>query len=105
MQEGLAMNTAHPDRFVRLPARRLLEIAHGTPARIECREGSVWITLDHDPRDIVLAPGDSFEHDGARRALVYAFEQSTLEVCQAQPLPAQAYPRGQRPRTTAQVAV
>ena len=92
-------------RLTRLPARRLLQIPPGRATRVECREGSVWITLDHDPRDIVLAPGDSFEHDGVRRALVYAFEPSTLELRQAQPLPAQAYPRGQRPRTTAQVAV
>ena len=96
------MNTA-PTRLIRLAARRVAEIAQ--PARVECREGSVWITLDHDPRDIVLERGEAFEHDGERRALVYAFEPSTLELRPAQPLPEPAYRAGQRPRTTAQVAV
>lgn len=96
------MNTA-TTRLISLPARRLVEIAQ--PARIECREGSVWITLDHDPRDIVLERGETFEHDGLRRALVYAFEPSTLELRPAQPLPEPAYRGGQQARTTAQVAV
>ena len=98
------MNT-DPTRLVRLATRRLLEIEDSTPTRIECREGSVWITLDHDPRDIVLEAGDSFEHDGRTRALLYAFEPSAVALRPAHPLQAAAYPTGQRPRTTAQVAV
>ena len=98
------MNT-DPTRLVRLATRRLLEIADNAPTRIECREGSVWITLDHDPRDIVLEAGESFEHDGRARALLYAFEPSAVALGPAQPLTAAAYPAGQRPRTTAQVAV
>jgi hypothetical protein len=92
-------------RLTRLPARRLLQIPPGRATRVECREGSVWITLDHDPRDIVLAPGDSFELAGDRRALVYAFEASAVALGAAQPLAVPAYARGQPARTTAQVAV
>lgn len=98
------MNT-EPDRLVRLPARRLLHVEGPAASRIECREGSVWITLDHDPRDIVLGAGESFEHDGRRRALVYAFEPAAVLLRAPQPLQAAAYPAGQQPRTTAQVAV
>lgn len=98
------MNT-DPDRLVRLPARRLLHVDGPAALRIECREGSVWITLDHDPRDIVLDAGETFEHDGRQRALVYAFEAAAVLLRPPQPLQAPAYPPGQQPRTTAQVAV
>jgi hypothetical protein len=52
---------------------------------IECRSGSVWITLDHDRRDIVLAPGQRFVGDAHRRMLVSALEASCITVSGSRP--------------------
>ena len=48
--------------------------------QISCTQGSLWITLDNDPRDIVLEPGDSFVSTEHRRALIYAFKASSLAL-------------------------
>jgi hypothetical protein len=65
---------------VTLPARQLFEITDAAGVRILCTGGSLWLTLDHDPRDIVLQAGDSFEAEAPRRLLLYAFEPSTFAL-------------------------
>ena len=62
------------ERTLQLEARRLYQIPDASAVSIRCTEGSLWLTLDHDPRDIVLEPGDSFETGAHRRALLYALE-------------------------------
>ena len=52
--------------------------------RVECVSGTLWITQDGDPRDIVLAPGDSFTFDHRGDALISALDDSRfllLETC------------------------
>ena len=74
-----------PGPTVLLPARQLFEIADASTARITCTSGCLWLTLDDDPRDVILAPGDSFAGSEPRRALLYAFEPSAfLLAAQAQ---------------------
>jgi hypothetical protein len=68
---------------VSLPARQLFEITDAAGVRILCTAGSLWLTLDHDTRDVILGPGDSFEADSPRRALLYAFEPSTFALVAA----------------------
>ena len=63
---------------VSLPARQLFEVADASVARITCTSGCLWLTLDDDPRDVILAPGDSFTGTEPRRALLYAFEPSAF---------------------------
>jgi hypothetical protein len=65
---------------VTLPARQLFEITDAAGVRILCTAGCLWLTLDHDPRDVILQPGDSFEGEAPRRALLYAFEPSTFAL-------------------------
>jgi hypothetical protein len=92
----LAMSTPHlSSRFhVSLPVRSIFAVPDGAGVGIECRSGSVWVTLDHDPRDIVLAPGERFEGTDHRRVLVSALESSCITISDAQPaampLPARA---------------
>jgi hypothetical protein len=74
---------------VTLPARQLFEITDAAGVRILCTGGSLWLTLDHDPRDIVLQAGDSFEAESPRRLLLYAFEPSTFALASARPRSAQ----------------
>jgi hypothetical protein len=99
--------TPTPGSAVDLPARALHEVADACGTRIECQEGCVWITLDHDSRDIVLEQGESFTATEHARALVYAFEPARL-LLQPSLLAERALVQqqfGQRSRTTAQVAV
>jgi len=81
------MSTQHlSSRFhVSLPTRSIFAVPDGAGVGIECRSGSVWVTLDNDPRDIVLAPGERFEGTGHRRVLVSALESSCITVSDAQP--------------------
>jgi len=70
---------------VSLPTRSIFAVPDGAGVGIECRSGSVWVTLDHDPRDIVLAPGERFVSTEHRRVLVSALEASCITVSDAQP--------------------
>jgi hypothetical protein len=85
MQKESAMNTA-PSRFhLSLAKRTIFTLPDAAGVGIECRSGSVWVTLDHDPRDIVLAPGERFEADQHRRMLVSALEPSCITVSGSRP--------------------
>lgn len=46
---------------------RALRIERARGTRLVCRQGTAWVTMDGDGRDIVLAPGASFvvDSDGA----------------------------------------
>jgi hypothetical protein len=48
--------------------------------RIDCVRGSLWLTHDGDPKDIVLAPGDRYIADRNTRLVVYGLEASELRV-------------------------
>ncbi len=69
-----------------LPARQLFEITDASAVRILCTAGSLWLTLDHDIRDVILEPGDSFEAAQPRRALLYAFEASAFALAAKNPV-------------------
>lgn len=63
-----------------LQANAMFTIGDADRVGIECRAGSVWITLDHDLRDVVIGPGEGFCHVGHARALLFALETATIEV-------------------------
>lgn len=70
-------------------ARRALRLqrAHGT--RVRAVDGTVWITIDADPRDIVLDAGQSFVVDSARDLVVLPIgERATIDVCHGSGAPA-----------------
>lgn len=63
-----------------LRARGLARLPDAASSRIVCESGSVWITLDGDPRDIVLLPGESFRVDRRAGVLMYALEDTCLRI-------------------------
>ncbi len=63
-----------------LRARGLARLPDATSSRIVCESGSVWITIDGDPRDIVLMPGESFRVDRRAGVLMYALEDTCLRI-------------------------
>jgi len=50
---------------------------------VRCLSGGLWITQDRDPRDIVLAPGESFTLDRNGPAVVWALAASSVEMVPA----------------------
>jgi hypothetical protein len=55
-----------------------LHDARGWTVRAVC--GTVWITQDHDRRDIVLEPGDAFEIDRNGVALVTPLGEARVAI-------------------------
>ena len=66
-----------------LPKMAVFTLPDAHEVDIECTRGAVWITLDHDRRDIVLEPGERFRSDSHRRALVAALEPSCVRFSAA----------------------
>lgn len=79
------MHPASQRYEIGLAARSLFEIPDAANVQIQCQRGSLWLTLDDDPRDIVLEPGESFVTGEHRRALLYALGPACLAVRPAAP--------------------
>ena len=63
---------------VSLDRRAMFSVPDAAGVRFTCHEGSIWITLDGDTRDIVLGDGDGFSSQEHRRALIYALAPSQV---------------------------
>jgi DUF2917 family protein len=63
-----------------IPKRAVLAIAHPMHRNIECLHGSLWITHDGDPRDVVLEGGQSYLPDRDARMLILALENAELRL-------------------------
>ena len=46
---------------VRLGPNQTLKVVDGAGSTVSAIEGSVWITEENQPNDIVLAPGESYQ--------------------------------------------
>jgi len=65
-----------------------IPLARGSVHRIEnakgtevfCLRGTVWLTQERDPRDIILGSGQSFVLDRKGTAVVYALRDAAITV-------------------------
>lgn len=74
------INTPHARLAVGTQRGLRLNAARGTLLRAV--KGTLWVTIDNDPRDIVLDPGESFAVDSDQPLFVMALgERATLDVC------------------------
>lgn len=67
-----------------LAHRALFSIPDASAVQVRCTAGTLWLTLDHDPRDVILAAGESFATGEHRRALLYALEPAAFTLAPAQ---------------------
>ena len=81
---------------LQLGGDELLPLTDIRGRRLCCVDGSVWITLDHDPRDIVLSPGDSFVVDRDGVTLLHALSPARLRLDAGGTVAALAMTRGWR---------
>jgi Protein of unknown function (DUF2917) len=63
-----------------LPGRRSLPLddAQGTVIAVE--SGCLWVTMENDPRDVILMPGMRFEVDRSGRTIIAAEEDSRFAL-------------------------
>jgi Protein of unknown function (DUF2917) len=57
---------------------RFLRVREGAGSTITAHAGSVWITEQDNPRDVVLRPGQSFTLGRPGLALVEAFSDAAV---------------------------
>ena len=65
---------------VGIGARELYVLQPDDDVCLACVSGSLWATLDHDVRDIILERGQSFTIPARRRCLIYALERSDARM-------------------------
>ena len=63
-----------------LPKRNTLVLDGARGATIAVEQGSLWVTLESDPRDLILVAGMRFKIDRDGRTIVAAEEDSRLRV-------------------------
>lgn len=66
-----------------LTHQAMFSVSDAAGIQITCHEGSLWVTLDDDQRDIVVDAGGSFLTTEHRRALIYAMKPSSLSLVMA----------------------
>jgi hypothetical protein len=75
----MLMNAEHAR--LSLAHNQLARLTEAQDTRLDCVCGVAWITLDSDPRDIVLERGQSFTIDRATPVLVHAIQgPAAIEV-------------------------
>ncbi len=75
------MNFNHVTTTRQLAAARTgFTLTDAAGVQVTCHEGCLWLTLDNDPRDIILAAGESYETDAHRPMFVYALEASAFDM-------------------------
>jgi hypothetical protein len=77
------MTTTSKQFELTLAHQAMFSVSDAAGVQIACREGCLWVTLDGDPRDIVLDAGESFQAAEHRHALIYALAPSCLSLAMA----------------------
>src|SRR3954464_5233787 len=95
VQERLRYNhsTLHREIHLRPPTRVTRRLAvemfrgeHRNFERVDdsvlvcCAAGSVWITHDGDPKDVILVPGETYRAEREDAMHVFALQESVLEI-------------------------
>jgi len=74
------MNIRFAQGRMQLPRHQHLEVVDGRGTSMQCLLGSIWITQDGDPRDVVLAAGESFTVERNGVTIVYATADAEVSL-------------------------
>lgn len=67
-----------------LKPQQPLRLQHAQGTRLRAVQGTVWITIDNDRRDIVLNAGDAFVVDSSQGVVALPIgERALLDMCAA----------------------
>jgi hypothetical protein len=78
--KGFSMSHNPDDLELTLAHKALFSLSDAAGVTIECLQGSLWLTLDDDPKDVILDAGERFVTTDHRRALIYALEAASLRL-------------------------
>ncbi|MBI5256641.1 MAG: DUF2917 domain-containing protein [Burkholderiales bacterium] len=71
--------------LVPLASQQPLRLIGARGTHLRAVTGQLWVTMDHDPRDLVLQPGQSLVVDTSRPVMVSALGgKATVGVCAPQ---------------------
>jgi hypothetical protein len=81
-EKAMPFDPSVPQRGRRayLPQRESLILNNAEGTRITVDAGCLWVTMERDPRDIVLLPSMSFEIDRTGRTVIAAEEDSRFRL-------------------------
>lgn len=65
---------------LRLARGQTLKVTDALGSTVRCSEGSVWITEEDLPRDVVLEAGHSYRLSRKGLALVHAFGDASIAL-------------------------
>ena len=74
------MNIRLDHTAVKLVERDTISVVDGKGARVAVVDGSVWITQEHDPRDVMLRPGQSFTLDRNGTTIIEALADAEVAL-------------------------
>src|SRR5262245_51342438 len=103
MQRRLPMLAPLDLQPITLQARNVHRIDNGLGQQVTAVKGVVWVTQEHDSRDIILSAGESAVLDRRGLAVVYAFKDALVTVGTPMQLPAPRRP-AERARSYAERA-
>lgn len=63
-----------------LGAREVLRLDGARGATVRATRGTLWLTFENDPRDVILVPGDAFTVDRGGLTLIEAQDDATVCV-------------------------
>jgi hypothetical protein len=78
MPYDISTTTSPHTRF--LPRRSLLVLDDAAGTTVTVDRGELWVTLEADPRDLILVKGMKFEIDRGGRTILAAEQDSWLRV-------------------------
>ena len=65
---------------VRLTDGQTLRVVDGAGTTVTCKEGTVWVTEENQPRDVVLEAGACVRPKRAGLTLIQALSPATLSI-------------------------
>lgn len=71
------------DSNLQLARHGHIQVIDGRGASVRCLQGSLWLTQDGDPNDVVLTAGESFTLDRDGLAIIYATADATVSLSAA----------------------
>jgi hypothetical protein len=67
-----------------LKANQIVKVRDGLGHSIVCERGTVWLTQDGDPRDVILRAGEAYTLDRPGPALLQALAPGAISIVQAE---------------------
>lgn len=66
---------------LRLEAAQSICIGDAAGRTLNCLAGSVWITHDGNPKDVIVESGESYHVARPERMIVFALKNSAMRMC------------------------